>query len=545
MQRSRTGRQAGSAGWRAGLGLAFVLALAVVACRRPAAVEVFTGATMGTTYTVKVVAPAGADSLSGGRAAVAAAITARLDEVDRKMSTYRADSEVSRFNRHSSDAPFAISPGTAAVLAVALRISRETGGAFDPTVGPLVDAWGFGPGDADGRPDGPPPEAVARLRERVGHEWVELPPGGGALRKLRPDVALDLSAVAKGYAVDRVAEALVGLGLANYMVEVGGEVRVAGRNAAGTPWRIGIEQPWAGARRVERVASLPGGAMATSGDYRNFRQLGDRRRSHLIDPRTGYPIEHELASVSVVCDNCLEADGYATALMVLGPEEGFEFARARGMAALFLVRTAGDGVAERGTPAFERRFGRGRRMNGGAPGGAEAIVAVVLVAIAMAGLGAGVLLRGRCSRWGCGGGGADRAAGDEPSCPSCPRRRGFSLLELLLALAIAGLVVGALVQNHLVSMRLRQRAARREQALALADRMLARLLLEGTWPAAGEVYEPVRDEDSGLEWWAEGRSAPGDIPGAVVVRVAVQEPGGGAVIEELVTAASRGSARVR
>jgi thiamine biosynthesis lipoprotein len=313
---------------------------------------VFEGPTMGTVYQVKV---ARRDLPESRRAELEAAIRRELESVDAVMSTYREDSELSRFNHHAETTPFPLSDATWEVLATALEVSRLSGGALDVTVGPLVDAWGFGPGP---EPAAPSAAELAAILERVGYDKIELTGDPRAVRKTRADVRCDLSAVAKGYAVDRVAETLAALGESDFMVEVGGEVRAAGRNDRGQVWRIGVERPQMArgtvARgTVQRIVPLGGAALATSGDYRNYREVDGERISHLMDPRTGRPVGHRLASVSVVHPRCAVADAWATALIVLGPDEGFEVAAREGLAVLFLVREDG-GFHELATPAFER-----------------------------------------------------------------------------------------------------------------------------------------------------------------------------------------------
>ncbi len=308
--------------------------------------HLFEGSTMGTYYRVQVVAD---DLDREGRQALAAAIEEELEGVNGRMSTYLPDSELSRFNRHRATTPFELSPSTFEVFAAAMAASRRTGGAFDVTVGPLVDAWGFGPGV------GEPPEldqaAVRQVLDRIGFEKLELDAASRTARKTRADLSCDLSGIAKGYAVDRVAERLAELGAADVWVEVGGEVRAAGTNARGQTWRLGIERPQLLPGELQRIVPLADLAVATSGDYRNYREIGGERFSHLIDPRAGWPIRHRLASVSVFHPRCMVADALATALMVMGAEEGYQLALAENLPVFFLVRD-GDGFVERGTPAF-------------------------------------------------------------------------------------------------------------------------------------------------------------------------------------------------
>ena len=324
--------------------------LAACACAPPdpaLPVHVFDGATMGTTWAVRVVT---ADPWpQAERDRVGAEIQAVLDDVESKMSHYEASSELSRFNRARTTRPFPVSAETFEVFREALRLSELTAGALDVTVAPLVNAWGFGPVEPERLP--PDGELLSRLREQVGYTRIELDAAASTLRKTDPAVEGDLSAVAKGYGVDRVAAVLHEAGLARFLVEVGGEIVAAGMNQLHRPWRIGIESPAAGGG-IQRVVPLRDRAMATSGDYRNRREIDGRWVSHTIDPRSGRPVEHRLASVSVVADRCVTADGLATALEVLGPEDGHALAVERGWAALFLIRDGDGAIRERATPAF-------------------------------------------------------------------------------------------------------------------------------------------------------------------------------------------------
>jgi FAD:protein FMN transferase len=325
-----------------------LLALALMAaCAGPPAARLATasGEVMGTRYNVSWVAaspdvPAAAD--------VEQAVAAQLHAVDDLMTTYR-DSEVTRFNAWRSGEPFAVSTPTAQVVALALDLARETGGALDITIAPLVTALGFGPQEA--APGLPSDAELAALWARVGYHRLSVDAEGRLVKSL-PALEIDLSSVAKGFAVDQAAAALDGLGIANYLVEVGGEVRARGVNLQSEPWRIGIERPDTESRRAERIIPLADLAMATSGDYRNYRQVDGRRISHIIDPRSGAPIDHRVASASVLHRECATADGLATAMMVLG-EDGLALAAARDWAVLLLVRE-GDGFVELESPAFRR-----------------------------------------------------------------------------------------------------------------------------------------------------------------------------------------------
>jgi len=329
------------------LGVLLAASVHRLACAPPPASNAeFGGESMGTTWSVKLAA---AELDAAARGTVQGAVESALRDVDAAMSTWREDSELSRFNAHASTEPFPVSREVLQVFAIAREVSALSGGAFDVTVGPIVAAWGFGATD---RVPGPPPDAeLERLRARVGWRLVEA--RDGALRKQRGDLVCDLSAIAKGYAVDRVAEALSALGYRDYLVEVGGEVRASGERRQGGAWRVAIERPVADARDLFDVIPLANVALATSGDYRNFYETGGRRYSHTIDPRSARPVAHALASVSVLHAEAVYADALATALNVLGPEAGYSLAEREGLAALFIVRGADGAFGSHATPAFE------------------------------------------------------------------------------------------------------------------------------------------------------------------------------------------------
>lgn len=290
----------------------------------------FNGPTMGTWYNVKIQGLP--DSLS--ETAVKQAIDAELNGVNEAMSTWREDSELSRFNRAPVQVPFPMSADTRQVLAISAEVYEASGGAFDITVGPLVNLWGFGP---DKQEDSiPPPEDISRLLQEIGGDAIRIQ--GEQVSKSRP-VQIDLSAVAKGYGVDKVASRLEALGIRRYMVEVGGEIRVGDAKLSGETWKIAIEEPTTLSRSIQKVLSLKNVAIATSGDYRNFYEKDGKRYSHTIDPRTGSPVAHKLASVSVIHESCAYADAWATALTVLGPEESLKLAEKLNLAVYLLVKT--------------------------------------------------------------------------------------------------------------------------------------------------------------------------------------------------------------
>ena len=312
---------------------------------------------MGTTYLVQV-----SDPLSESeRIAVSRAVQETLADVDQTMSTYVSDSEVSQFNRAAAGVTVPLSMHGFEVFREAARVSELTHGAFDVSVAPLVRLWGFGAGASTNGTNRqvPSEEAVAAARELVGFHHVRLDDDPPSVTKDEDGVECDLSAIAKGYGVDLVAEVLSRRGLKNFMVEVGGEVRTSGKNATGEAWRIGIEKPLPPlreARALQRTLPLSGLSLATSGDYRNFYEVDGKRYSHLIDPREGRSVSHTLASVSVVDHTCMRADALASGLLVLGPEAGYELAVREDLAVLFLIRTDDGGIEERPTPSFEALF---------------------------------------------------------------------------------------------------------------------------------------------------------------------------------------------
>lgn len=308
----------------------------------------FSGPTMGTRYSIRYF---GGPSV----AKLQPQVDALLAQINKDMSTYDPESELSRFNQYERDDWFAVSAETAKVVEYALHVAEDSGGKFDPTVGPAVNLWGFGP---EGRRIEPPSEAqVNAALARIGYQHVTVRKSPPALRKAIPDVYLDLSAVAKGYAVDAVSELLVKQGAVSSMIEIGGEVRTRGRKAGEEPWKIGIEQPDEWGRSIRRIVQLEDGALATSGDYRNFFVQDGVRYSHTIDPATGRPVQHHVATVSVVADTCMEADALATTLLVMGADAGYDWGEDRHLSALFLIRHDDDQFEERATSAFARRFG--------------------------------------------------------------------------------------------------------------------------------------------------------------------------------------------
>lgn len=274
-----------------------------------------------------------------------------LATVNQQMSTYIPNSELSTFNKLPAGSEMEVSDALAAVVEQSLAISERSGGAFDVTVGPLVNLWGFGP---NGRIEKAPTEAeIASLKERIGYQKVEVLKAPSRLRKLGQQY-VDLSAIAKGYGVDQLAEILEAEGVHNYLVEIGGELRAKGLKPDGSHWRIAIESPASMERSIGRIINVKDTAIATSGDYRNYFEEEGVRFSHTINPETGKPITHRLASVTVLTPTCAEADALATTLMVMGEHRGFEFAKEEGIAAYFLYKSEqGDTFIEQATTEFE------------------------------------------------------------------------------------------------------------------------------------------------------------------------------------------------
>jgi thiamine biosynthesis lipoprotein len=303
------------------------------------------GLTMGSTFSVRI---AGGPFAAGFERVAFEAVTAAFAGVVERMSTYEPGSEVARLNRQMASTSLHMSAQTLTVLGRAEQVSRASEGAFDVTVAPLVAAWGFGAGASarNGLPD------ARSLAGPVGWQGLTLDLSSRRVRKAHDTLQVDLSGIAKGHAVDRAAEALAALGLQHFMVEAGGEIRTRGLNGEGRPWQIAIEKPDAWPQQVQRVLPLSGLSIATSGDYRSHWEHAGRRIHHEIDPRTRAPAVHDLASVSVVHEECMAADAWATALFVLGPERGLALAEAERLAALFILREGGR-LRELASSAFD------------------------------------------------------------------------------------------------------------------------------------------------------------------------------------------------
>lgn len=333
-------------GW--GVILASLVALVLLsACADSKPMLALQGRTMGTSYSVQLVA----DSRQLDTQALKSRIHATLEAINAQMSTYDPNSELSRFNQSETTDWFAVPAALAQVIAEAKRVSDLSNGAFDVTVGRLVNLWGFGP---EFHPDqAPTPEAIAQTLALTGDDQLAVRLDPPAVRKRQPELYVDLSAIAKGYAVDQLAGVLDDAGVKNYLVEIGGELRARGQHPQ-RPWRVAIERPESSGRALFRVVPLRDLAMATSGDYRNFFEQDGVFYSHTIDPATGRPVKHRLASVSVLDAQAMRADALATALLVLGPQAGLALAEIHDIAAFFIERLDDGDYRAQMTPAFER-----------------------------------------------------------------------------------------------------------------------------------------------------------------------------------------------
>lgn len=312
-------------------------------------IESFGGPTMGSQYSLKYVTAVGVPE----PAVLKVEVDSLLAEIDRQMSGWRADSDLSRFNRLPAGACQAMPAAVLTLVRVGEQLAQESGGAFDLTLAPLLELWGFGPQSRGEQV--PSAEQIAAARAAVGHRHLSIE--GERLCKAAA-VQLDLNSIAAGYSVDRIGQRLAELGVQSYVLDVTGELKAVGRKPDGEPWRIAIEEPRDDRQVAQKVLELDGLGVSTSGDYRNYFERDGQRYSHTLDPQTGAPIRHRLAAVTVLDPSALRADGLSTLLMVLGPERGFAHAEQAGIAAFFVTRTD-RGFATRGTSAFNRRFGAG------------------------------------------------------------------------------------------------------------------------------------------------------------------------------------------
>lgn len=301
------------------------------------------GKTMGTTYHIKVIV----DQNVVDTKELQQKIDTELIQLNREMSTYIPDSELSLINQSTELTPTKVSIGLARVVQEAIRLGHLSGGKLDVTVGPLVNLWGFGP---EYQPETvPTAEVLAATRKRIGLNNLSLVEG--KLTKSIPDLYIDLSTIAKGYGVDIVAELIEKEGIHNYLVEIGGEMRLKGFKHTGELWHVAIEKPISTERAVQQIIVPKDNAVATSGDYRNYYEVDGQRFSHIIDPDTGKPINHKLVSVTVIHPSSMTADGLSTAMMVMGEEKALAFAKQHQLAAYIIAKTE-NGFVEQSTEKF-------------------------------------------------------------------------------------------------------------------------------------------------------------------------------------------------
>ncbi|MDO6460789.1 FAD:protein FMN transferase [Granulosicoccaceae sp. 1_MG-2023] len=325
-------------------------ALLLAACSSqsdlPAGVTL-TGHTMGTSYSITLAdkpADISPDVLQ-------TEIDTRLEAINAEMSTYIDDSVISTFNHTDTTDWFPVSADFADLVSVSLEISQATEGAYDVTLGPLVDLWGFGGGSEQGEDRIPSAQEIEATRARTGYDKLSSRAEPSAIRKDHGDLEIDLSSIAKGYGVDEIAGLLEQHGVSDYLVEIGGELRVKGHSPRGDAWKIAVEKPDAGQQSVQRVISVGDRAIATSGDYRNYFEKDGKRYSHTIDARSGRPVINRLASVTVLADRAALSDGWATALMALGEARAPAVAEKNELAAYFIIK-ADEGFRLVETPAF-------------------------------------------------------------------------------------------------------------------------------------------------------------------------------------------------
>ncbi len=322
----------------------------LISCEKPEPEPIeFSGFALGTTYSIKIAQPfpgIDRDNLLSG-------IVSLLTDVENSMSVFHPESEITRFNQSESTKPQAISPELFEVLSEAMEISESSSGAFDITLGGLIELWGFGKKE---RPTEVPSENdIQQALADTGFTNLQLDAKSRSLRKALPSLKLNLSAIAKGFAVDRVAQFLEEYEVANYLVEIGGEIRTRGVKKKQMPWRVAIEKPEISKRSLFKILEFENASMATSGDYRNFYEINGVRYSHTINPFDGRPSSNNIASVSVVHRACMTADALATALVVMGYEKGYRFAMNQRIAVLWILRTE-DGLVEKSTPDFKSNF---------------------------------------------------------------------------------------------------------------------------------------------------------------------------------------------
>jgi thiamine biosynthesis lipoprotein len=328
-------------------GFFLVLVIALSGCGNGDSMESFGGPTMGSTYSIKYVRYAGLP----GPKEVQAEVEKILADVDRQMSTYRSDSDIERFNDLPANRCQTMPAPILELVRVGEQLSLQSEGSYDLTVEPLMNLWGFGP---QGREEKvPSAEKLAEAMQRVGYTHLRI--DGDQLCK-DAAVEVDFNSIAAGYAVDTIAAKLDALGIHNYLAEATGELKAAGKKLDGSAWKIALEEPRDDQQVAERIINVDGYGVSTSGDYRNYFEQGGRRYSHTFDARSGAPITHTLASVTVINPSTLMADGLSTLLLILGPERGWDYAQKHDIGAFFVIR-ADTGFVTRTNQAFERLSG--------------------------------------------------------------------------------------------------------------------------------------------------------------------------------------------
>jgi FAD:protein FMN transferase len=327
--------------------LSLLLFAVVTLCGCSEQVLEFGGPTMGSSYSVKYLRGATGPTIEQAKAATEAI----LAQVDQQLSTYREDSLIAQFNALPANSCQPMPVELLALVAFAEQLSVQSGGAFDLTLEPLLNLWGFGPQSSIEQV--PSPAQIAQVSERVGHQHLRI---DGQLLCKDAAVAVDFNSIGAGYAVDRISARLAELGVSSYLVEATGELRAQGHKPDGSAWRIAIEAPLEHQQVAEKILPLDGYGVSTSGDYHNYFEQDGLRYSHSLDPQTGAPIRHTLAQVTVVDRSVQRADGLSTLLMVLGPERGLQFAEREGIAALFVSR-APQGFVSHASSTFTHLFG--------------------------------------------------------------------------------------------------------------------------------------------------------------------------------------------
>ena len=374
--------------------------------------DIFRGPTMGTTFEVIV----NAKGLELNLDEAGTAIAKELQSVNLLMSTYLEDSEISQFNRFDSEDWFPVSTPTYNVIARAQEISRASEGAFDITIGPIVNRWSFGPNkEIETTPDASETKA---LLKQVGYQYLELQAEPPAIRKLKPELEIDLSGIAKGFAVDQVTARLESMGIESYLVEVGGEVRCRGKKSNGAPWKTGIRRPIPGRGEIVEAVVLDSRSIATSGDYENFVLIDGVSYSHTIDPKTGFPIQNGLTSVSVVADDCMTADALATAVSVLGHQKGEDLVKSMGGTLFSITRSNGQ-FLEQWSTNFPLTTHKEPEP---APFWGLLLAGFVIFGVAIVAMSVGVIFSNRQIKGSCGGIAALNQGRLSPACDMCGQK---------------------------------------------------------------------------------------------------------------------------